>query len=61
MFKKISIAQEKQYEIQNVLSKKERYLQTNPMDRYSSDEIYRKKIDYIEKELGEIKGLVLDI
>jgi len=61
MLKKISVESEKQFEIQNVLKKKERYLKTNPMERYATDEIYRKKVDYILKELSGIDGLILDI
>lgn len=31
------------------------------MDRYATDEIYKKKVDYIEEELRGINGLILDI
>jgi len=61
MIKQISIEEEKKYEIKNVLDKKERYLKTNPMERYYFDDIYRKKVQYIENELKGIHGLILDL
>jgi ubiquinone/menaquinone biosynthesis C-methylase UbiE len=59
--KSISIKQEREFEKSNVLKKKEKYLQTNPLDRYKNDEPYRKKIDFIKSKLVKTNGLILDI
>jgi demethylmenaquinone methyltransferase/2-methoxy-6-polyprenyl-1,4-benzoquinol methylase len=59
--KLISIKQEREFEKSNVLKRKEKYIQTNPLDRYKNDEPYRKKIDFIKNKLVRTNGLILDI
>jgi len=59
--KSISVKQEREFEKSNVLKRKEKYLQTNPLDRYKNDEPYRKKIDFIKNKLVRTNGLILDI
>jgi len=56
----ITVKQERDFEKQNVLNKRERYLSTNPLSRYKTDESYRKKIDFINRKLLNTSGLILD-
>jgi SAM-dependent methyltransferase len=56
-----SISEERDWERENIRSKTERYLQTNPMDRFETDEQWRAKVLAIESALLGIKGLTLDI
>lgn len=44
LFKSVSVAEEREFERDNVLSKKGRYLSTNPMERFESDSGYREKV-----------------
>lgn len=57
----ISVKQEREFQKQNVLNRKEKYLKTNPLKRYNNDEPYRKKIDFINSKLLKTNGLILDI
>ena len=56
-----SVSEERDFERENIRSKTERYLQTNPMDRFETDSAWRAKVLAIEAALNGIKGLVLDI
>ena len=56
-----SIAEERDFERENIRKKTERYLQTNPMDRFETDLPWRAKVLALEEALRDIKGLVLDI
>lgn len=56
-----SIAEERDWERENIRQKTARYLQTNPMDRFETDLPWRAKVLAIEEALGGIGGLVLDI
>lgn len=56
-----SISEERDWERENIRSKTERYLKTNPMDRFETDEPWKAKVLAIESALAGIKGLTLDI
>ena len=56
-----SASEERDWERENIRSKTERYLQTNPMDRFETDEPWRAKVLAIEAALSGIVGLTLDI
>src|SRR5262245_49210478 len=56
-----SVSEERDWERENVRIKTERYLRTNPMDCFASDEPWRLKVLAIEEALAGIQGLVLDI
>lgn len=56
-----SITEERDFERKIIRQKTERYLQTNPMDRFETDESWRAKVLSIETALSGIKGLILDI
>lgn len=56
-----SVTEERNFERENIRGKTERYLQTNPMDRYENDEGWRAKTLAMETALAGIKGLILDI
>src|SRR3990172_12349416 len=62
----VTVAEERDFERDNVSRKLDRYLQTNPLDRFERDAPYRLKVERIrkglEKEPGRIiQGLVLDL
>jgi Methylase involved in ubiquinone/menaquinone biosynthesis len=59
--KEVTTGEERSFEKQNVLNKRERYLATNPLIRYTHDEPYSKKINYIKNKLIKSDGLILDI
>lgn len=59
--KLVSVNQEREFEKKNVLNRKEKYLKTNPLDRYKNDELYKKKIDFINSKLLKNNSLILDI
>lgn len=66
LFEPVSVAEERDFQRENVSRKLERYLQTNPMDRFERDAAYRLKVERIrnglEKQPGRlIEGLVLDV
>jgi demethylmenaquinone methyltransferase/2-methoxy-6-polyprenyl-1,4-benzoquinol methylase len=53
--------EERAFERENVLRKREHYLATNPLERFSGDPAYRAKVERIEAALGEPGGRVLDV
>ena len=55
------VQEERDFEKANVTAKLERYLRTNPLDRFAFDEAYRHKVELTERNLGPIRGLILDI
>jgi len=61
LFRSVNAAEERDWERENIRKKTERYLATNPMDRYAEDEPYRQKVDVTEAALAGIKGPVLDL
>lgn len=60
-FKAPDVASERAFERDNVLRKRTRYLETNPVERYAADPAYRAKVARIEAALGPRQGRVLDI
>ena len=66
LFQPVTVAEEREFERDNVSRKLERYLQTNPLDRFERDAPYRLKVERIRKGLEKqpgrlIEGLVLDL
>jgi SAM-dependent methyltransferase len=61
LFKPVTVEEERDFERTNVGAKLQRYLQTNPLDRYEKDAAYHRKINYVGDALGKINGFVLDI
>ena len=66
LFQSVTVAEEREFERDNVSRKLERYLQTNPLDRFERDAPYRLKVERIRKGLEKqpgrlIEGLVLDL
>lgn len=61
IFKSADAQQEREFERVNVENKRDRYLETNPLNRYETDLVYREKVDRIKAGLGEPNGLILDI
>lgn len=61
IFEPPSVSEEREFERVNVTAKLERYLRTNPLDRFATDEAYRNKVELIERNLGSIRGPILDI
>ncbi len=65
LFRAVNVAEEREFERDNVARKRERYLRTNPLDRFSSDPGYRDKVERMRAGLqhdgGPIQGLILDI
>ena len=66
LFKSVTVAEERDFERQNIARKTERYLQTNPLDRAVTDPAYGLKLDHIRKGLEQesgqpLKGLILDL
>jgi SAM-dependent methyltransferase len=61
IFESPNVSEERVFERANVTGKLERYLRTNPLDRFATDEAYRNKVETIERHLGSIRGPVLDI
>ena len=56
-----SVAEERDWERENIREKTERYLRTNPLDRFAQDESYRGKVELVERHLQGVQGLVLDL
>jgi ubiquinone/menaquinone biosynthesis C-methylase UbiE len=56
-----SVAEERDWERENIREKTERYLATNPLDRFANDEPYRSKVELVEKHLQGVQGPVLDV
>ena len=56
-----SVTEERDWERENIRQKTERYLSTNPLDRFEQDEAYRGKVQLVEKHLQGVQGPVLDL
>jgi ubiquinone/menaquinone biosynthesis C-methylase UbiE len=65
LFRGVNVAEEREFERTNVERKRERYLKTNPMDRFATDPGYRIKVERMRAGLHQngqrITGLILDI
>jgi hypothetical protein len=65
LFRGVNVAEERDFERDNVARKRERYLRTNPMDRIAADPGYRAKVERMRDGLrmnGQgVRGLILDI
>jgi len=66
IFKPVNVAEEREFEKENVSRKLERYLRTNPLVRFETDAAYRVKVQRIQKGLEKdhgrlMEGLILDI
>lgn len=61
VFKAPNASEERAFERANVQAKLERYLRTNPLDRFAGDAAWRHKVETTERMLGPVRGLVLDI
>jgi ubiquinone/menaquinone biosynthesis C-methylase UbiE len=61
LFRSVNAAEERDWERENIRQKTERYLATNPLDRYAKDEPYRQKVDATAAALEGVKGPVLDL
>lgn len=64
-FRGVNVAEEREFERENVEQKRARYLKTNPLDRYARDPGYRLKVERMRAGLRHdgqpIRGLILDI
>jgi SAM-dependent methyltransferase len=56
LFRPVTVAEERRFERANVLGKRERYLSTNPMDRYRSDRIYADKVNRVRAGILDAEG-----
>jgi ubiquinone/menaquinone biosynthesis C-methylase UbiE len=61
LFRGVSAAEEREWERQNVRQKTERYLATNPIERFATDPPYRGKVELIGAALAGVRGPVLDL
>jgi ubiquinone/menaquinone biosynthesis C-methylase UbiE/uncharacterized protein YbaR (Trm112 family) len=61
LFQGPSVADERAWERENVRAKTERYLATNPLDRFAEDPAYRAKVEATLSGLGPPVGPVLDL
>lgn len=65
-FGKVTAAQERVFERENVSQKRERYLSNNPIDRFENDPIYKEKVIQLKEIIScsmssNPGGLVLDL
>jgi ubiquinone/menaquinone biosynthesis C-methylase UbiE len=60
-FRGPSVSEERDWERENIREKTERYLRTNPLDRFEQDVSYRSKVELVENHLQGVQGLVLDL
>lgn len=65
LFRGVSVAEERDFERNNVARKRERYLRSNPMERFVADPGYRVKVERMREGLqnngSPIAGWILDI
>jgi ubiquinone/menaquinone biosynthesis C-methylase UbiE len=65
LFRGVNVTEEREFERDNVARKRERYLRTNPLDRFAVDPGYRAKVDRMRAGLkrngNPICGMILDI
>jgi SAM-dependent methyltransferase len=61
MVSRPSVDDEREFERRNVTQKRERYLTTNPLERYETDVAYREKVDRIRVGLMGVDGFILDL
>jgi SAM-dependent methyltransferase len=61
MLRPPNVAEERAFEKANVSARLQRYLRTNPLDRFAIDEPYRRKVQLTERHLGTPGGFILDI
>lgn len=61
LLKRPDVDDERQFERCNVKQKRDRYLATNPMERYETDVVYREKVDRIRAGLVGVEGFILDL
>lgn len=55
-FSKVTVEQEREFERRNVSRKRKSYLQSNPMDRFESDPVYRSKVEQLRQGLRAFSG-----
>jgi ubiquinone/menaquinone biosynthesis C-methylase UbiE len=56
-----NVDDEREFERRNVIRKRDRYLATNPLERYETDVAYRQKVDRIRAGLMGVDGFILDL
>jgi|GEM_PF-2132094 len=56
LFKPVTVEEERDFERENVRRKRDRYLGTNPMDRYRTDPFYALKVDRVRKGIAPASG-----
>ncbi len=61
LFHAPSVADERDWERENIRAKTERYLATNPLERFATDPSYRAKVEATLGGLGPPAGPVLDL
>lgn len=65
LFRGVNVCEERDFERDSVARKRDRYLKTNPLDRFATDAAYRDKVERIRAGLHShgrpIRGLILDI
>ena len=55
-FSKVTVEQEREFERRNVSRKRKSYLQSNPMDRFENDPVYRSKVEQLRQGLRAFSG-----
>jgi ubiquinone/menaquinone biosynthesis C-methylase UbiE len=59
--RRVDVEAERDFERTQIRLKENRYLQTNPMERYKSDDPWRRKVDRMRQALRDIRGPILDV
>lgn len=52
----MTVEQEREFERRNVSRKRKSYLQSNPMDRFENDPVYRSKVEQLRQGLRAFSG-----
>jgi ubiquinone/menaquinone biosynthesis C-methylase UbiE len=60
-WRRADVVEERDFERTQIRAKEERYLQTNPLERFRTDGPWRRKVDRIRRALGDVRGPTLDV
>ena len=59
--RRVDAVAERDFERTQIRAKENRYLQTSPLERYQSDDPWRRKVDRIRQAVRDIRGPILDV